>query len=339
MTSRRRLLAAGAGSAVFGVPHGAAFGAAFGAASVAALGLGGCASWSPPPQTRALAEAWPAGVPPQVELRDVPFVPQTPLHCGPATLAMALGHVGIAADADQLGRQVFLPARGGTLQLELLAGARRHGALATRVPGRLDALVRELAAGHAVVVFLNLGLAMNPVWHYAVLVGHDREARAFVLRSGPVERDRFAWHTFEHTWARGGHWAVVVLPPGCLPVTASEDEAVAAAVGFERAAAPEAAGRAYAALLARWPGNFAATMGLGNTRHAAGDLPGAAQAFEQAAQRHDSAAAWNNLARVRWALGQAEPAREAARRAVARAEAAEPQWREPARATLAALGG
>lgn len=320
MTGRRGLLRGGIGLA-------------------ATLGLGGCATWADPPQTQALAAAWPAGVPPRVELRDVPFVPQTPLHCGPATLAMALGHVGIAADAGELGRQVFLPARGGTLQLELLAGARRHGALATVVPGRLDALVQELAAGHAVVVFLNLGLAMSPVWHYAVLVGHDRDGREFVLRSGPVERDRFRWRTFELTWARGGHWAAVVLPPGRLPVSASEDEALRAAVGFERVAAPAAAARAYEAVLSRWPDSLAARLGLGNSRHAGGDLAGAGQAFEQAAQRHDSAAAWNNLARVRAALGQAEAARDAARRAVARASQAEPQWLAPARATLAAVGG
>jgi hypothetical protein len=310
-----------------------------GGLGAAALGLGGCASWADPPQTQALARRWPAGVPPRVELHDVPFVPQTPLHCGPATLAMALGHVGIAADAAELGRQVFLPARGGTLQLELLAGARRQGALATRVPGDLHALVQELAAGHAVVVFLNLGLALSPVWHYAVLVGHERETRSFVLRSGPVERERFSWRTFELTWARGGHWAVVVLPPGRLPASAHEDEAVLAAVGFERAAPPGAAVRAYAAVLARWPASLTAALGLGNSHHAAGDLPGAARAFEQAAQRHDSAAAWNNLARVRWALGEPEAARQAARRAVARATLAEPQWLAPAQSTLAATGG
>jgi len=309
------------------------------AAGAATLGLPGCATWADPPQTQALAAGWPPGVPARVELRSVPFVPQTPLHCGPASLAMALGHIGIAADADELGRLIFLPARGGTLQLELLAGARRQGALATRVPPLLLALVQELAAGHAVVVLLNLGLAMSPLWHYAVLVGHDRDERRFVLRSGPVEREIFSWRTFEHTWARGGHWAVVVLPPGRLPATATEHEAVAAAVGFERAAPAAAAAHAYGALLQRWPGSLAAAMGLGNTRHATGDLAGAAAAFEQAAQGHDSAAAWNNLARVRWTLGQPEAARDAARRALRRAEAAEPQWTAPARATLAAVGG
>jgi hypothetical protein len=40
---------------------------------------------------------------------------------------------------------------------------------------------------------------------------------------------------------------------------------------------------------------------------------------------------------VRWALGEVEAARQAARRALSRAEAAEPRWLEPARATLAAV--
>ncbi len=309
------------------------------AAAAAGATTGGCASWAPPPLTTALGADWPAGVPAQAELTDVPFVPQTPLHCGPAALAMALGHVGIAADATTLGDAVFLPARGGTLQLEMLAGARRMGAIATRLPPTLSALVQELAAGHAVVVFLNLGLAISPVWHYAVLVGHDRAARRFVLRSGPVEREGFAWATFEHTWARGGHWAVVVLPPGRLATSAGEAEAVEAVVGFERVAAPAAAISAYSALRGRWPGNLTATMGLGNSRHAAGDLPGAAGAFAEAAERHDSAAAWNNLARVRLALGESTAAREAAQRALARAETAEPRWLDAARATLAATGG
>jgi hypothetical protein len=305
--------------------------------------LAGCGSLASPPQTAALRQHWPAGLPARLDLADVPFVAQAPLHCGPAALAMALGHVGLASDpaatATALGHSIFLPGRGGTLQLELLAGARRSGALATRLPGELTALVQELAAGHAVIVFLNLGLAMSPVWHYALLIGADRDRHHFVLHSGPTAHDVFAWHTFEHTWARGGHWAVVVLPPARLPATALEADAVDAAVGFERVARPADAQTAYAALLSRWPGNLSAAMGLGNSRHAAGDLAGAASAFADAAQQHNSAAAWNNLARVRWQLGQAEAAREAARRAVERAQSSEAQWLDAARATLAAVGG
>jgi hypothetical protein len=46
--------------------------------------------------------------------------------------------------------------------------------------------------------------------------------------------------------------------------------------------------------------------------------------------------AWINLARLRMAAGDRDGARTAAGRAVRRAEAAEPAWRDAARATQAA---
>ena len=69
-----------------------------------------------------------------------------------------------------------------------------------------------------------------------------------------------------------------------------------------------------------------------DTRYASGDLTGAAQAFERVALRHDSAAAWHNLAVARQRLGQREAALVAADRALARAQAVEPQWLDAARA-------
>ena len=95
-------------------------------------------------------------------------------------------------------------------------------------------------------------------------------------------------------------------------------------------AAPADAAIAWRALRQRWPGNLLASMGQGNALHAAGDLAGAARAFEDAPQQHNSAAAWNNLARTRASLGDAAGGRAAAARAVARARAAEPLWLAPA---------
>lgn len=296
----------------------------------ATAALPGCALLADPPQTAALRAAVPADLPPRVEHDRVPFFPQTPLHCGPAALATALADVGLPADVAALSDAVFLPAREGSLQLEMLAGARRQGAVATRLPGELTALLRELAAGHAVVVLQNLGLDIAPRWHYAVLVGYDLAAGALVLRSGTERRAVLSLRTFEFTWARGGRWAIVALPPGQLPASAREAEAVDAALGFGRVGAPADAARAWAAVHRRWPGNLVAAMGLGNALHAAGDLAGAAGAFETAARRHDSAAAWNNLASTRDRLGERPAARAAAARAVERARAAEPQWLERA---------
>jgi len=301
-----------------------------------ALSLSGCALLSDPPQTAALIKSAPAGLPAAAERRDVPFFPQTRYHCGPAALATALVDVGIKTDPDQLADAVFLPARDGSLQIEMLGATRRQGAVATKLPGELHALLQEVAAGHAVVVLQNLGLDFAPRWHYAVLVGYDLAAREVILRSGITERERLPLRTFEFTWARGGHWAFAALPPGRLPATAREADAVEAAIGFERNAPAPQAAMAYRALLQRWPGNLLAGIGLGNTLVAAGDLPAAVMAFDDVAQRHDSAVAWNNLARIRLSQGDAAGARAAAMRAVQRAEKAEPAFLSAARDTLAA---
>jgi hypothetical protein len=303
-------------------------------ACIAALLLAGCVAL--PPQTAALQARPPQDLPARAERAEVPFFAQTRDHCGPAALATALADIGLPADPDRLADAVFLPSRAGSLQLEMVGGARRQGAVATRLPRELEALLREVAGGHAVVVLQNLGLDWLPRWHYAVVVGYDLAERELVLRSGTDKRATISLRTFEYTWARGGRWAIAVLPPDQLPIMATEADAQEAAVGFERAAPPARAALAYRTLLARWPGNLLAGIGLGNTLNAAGDTAGARAAFEAVTEHHDSAVAWINLARLRLDAGDREGALAAAGRAVQRADAAEPAWRDAARATLAA---
>ena len=292
--------------------------------------MSGCAVFTAPPQSTALTTAPPAGLPASAELRQVPFFPQTPYHCGPAALATVLVHVGLPATPEELGDAVFLPTREGALQTEMLAAARRFGAVAVPLTPQLATLLTEVAAGNPVIVLQNLGLTFAPRWHYAVVVGYDLVAREVVMRSGITEREQMGFVLFERTWARGGHWAFTSLPPGRLPVTAGEADAVQASIGFERVAPPAQALRAYDSVLARWPSNEFAGLGQGNTRFASGDLPGAAAAFERVAQQHGSAAAWHNLAATRARMGQRGLALVASQRAVARARAAEPAWLEVA---------
>jgi len=299
------------------------------------FGLAGCATV--PPATRALREVRPPGLPAAFELHEVPFFPHTAYHCGPAALATVLGALGKSVDPDSIAADVVLPARRGSLQVEMLAAARRHDALAVALPADLAALLGEVAAGRPVLVLLNLGLAWFAAWHYAVLVGYDLERETVVLRSGTTRRDLFALRTFEHTWARAGSWSFVAVVPGDVPQSASERAATEASIAFERVAAPALAARAYRAALSRWPRNLLLAMGFGNASYAAGDFGAAAEAFAAAAALHDSAAAWNNLAEARLRLGQRDLARAAALRALARAEAAEPMWLPAARETLGRL--
>ncbi|WP_341890788.1 PA2778 family cysteine peptidase [Variovorax sp. YR752] len=292
--------------------------------------LAGCAV-----QTETLRRAPPAALAPRVELAATPFFAQTEYHCGPAALATVLAAAGLAATPAALGEQIFLPARTGTLQIEMIAGARRHGAVATRLPGTLEAVLRELQAGHPVVVLQNLGLSWYPLWHYAVAIGYDLNTGDMLLRSGTTERLALPLSTFEHTWVRAGSWAFVALPPGRWPATAEEAAVVEAAVGFERAAPPAQAVLAYRSALQRWGGSLSLQMGLGNSLYAAGDKVAAAAAFEDATGLNpSSAAAWMNLASVRGEIGQRAAALAAAREAV---KVADSTWVERARDLLASL--
>lgn len=275
------------------------------------LTLGGCAV-----QTPRLLSAPPADLPPRVELTTTPFFPQEDYQCGPAALATALTAAGFATQPEALVDQVFLPGRKGSLQIEMLAGARRQGAVATLIPGTLEAVMREADSGNPVVILQNLGLSWAPSWHYAVVIGYDLAAANFLLRSGPMERQELAFSTFEHTWDRGGRWAFVVTSPGALPATATESEATDALVAFERNAAPGAAVRAYRSGLSRWPSNLTLAMGLGNALYASGDKSAAADVFRNTAEGHDAPAAYNNLAMVLLELGRRTEARSAAERAV-----------------------
>lgn len=291
-----------------------------------AWALGGCAV-----QTQALRDHTPPDLAAARELQATPFFPQTAHQCGPAALATVLAAAGLPADPVQLAEQVFLPARTGTLQIEMIAGARRQGAVATRIVPTLEAALREVRAGHPVVVLQNLGLSWLPLWHYAVLIGYDTADGTVLLRSGTTPRAEMAMRTFEHTWMRAGGWAFVALQPGGWPVSAEESAVVEAAVGFERVAQPGDALRVYRSALARWPHNLSLAMGLGNSLHAAGDKAAAAEAFESAALRHASAPAWINLAQTQLELGTLAAAEHAAQRALD-AAASDPQWLASAQA-------
>lgn len=295
-------------------------------AGLAGLALSGCAG------PTGLLQPLPGDLPPAVDLDEaVPHFPQTDFQCGPAALATVLGAAGIEVAPATLTREVFLPSRQGSLQLEMAGGARRHGAVATRMPAALPALLREVAAGRPVVVLQNLGLDLAPVWHYAVLVGYGREPLEVVLRSGIVRRFPLPMALFENTWVRAGSWAMAVTPPGVWPAAADEAAVVEAAIGFERAAPPEAAMRAYASASQRWPDSLALSMGLGNTAFAAGHKVLAADAFQSAAQRHRSAPAWINLART---LLDADLVDSAWRVALEAEYINDPQWRAETTAVL-----
>ncbi len=238
-------------------------------------------------------------LPRQQELANTPFFPQELYECGPAALATALQAVAIQVTPEQLTSEVYIPSRQGSLQIEMLASARRHGALAVVIPPRLDAVIQEIAAGNVVVVMQNLGLAWAPSWHYAVVVGYDLNRELIWLRSGTYPRFEMTLSAFQRTWARSDYWAFVALPPGKLPASATADDVAKALVAYEKNASLQQKRSAYQAAVTRWPDHLVLLMGLGNSAYQAKDYATAEHAFQRAVSAHpDAAAAYNNLANV-----------------------------------------
>jgi len=278
------------------------------------LALAGCAT----PQALALRSAGATqGLAPQAEVPAVPFFAQKEYECGPAALAMVLGAAGVQVQPDDLVAQVYLPARKGSLQVEMLAATRQRGLLPYTLAPRLEALLQELAAGHAVLVFQNVSLPIYPVWHYAVAIGYDLERNTITLHSGETARMEMSLFTFERTWARGHYWAMLALKPDQLPATA-DAPGVAHAIAPLEAQQPQAARMAYQTALVRWPQHAQLQFGLGNTAYVLDDKAAAVAAYQAAVQQQpDFADAWNNLAQTHFDLGQLQSAKEAIAQAVA----------------------
>jgi hypothetical protein len=261
---------------------------------IIALLLVGCAT---PPQTSALLNTPPAGLPASIELQDTPFHPQERYQCGPAALATVLGAHGIEVTPEELRAGVYVPALRGSLPEEIAATARRYGMLAYPLQPSLSDLLEETAQGNPVLVFQNLGTGWLPRWHFAVVVGYDLAANEVILRSGTTERWRTTLATFERTWSRGGHWALVILPPGSVPASARPDIFLRAAHALETSGQAAAARKAYRGATRHWPNESRGFLALGNSLYTAADYAQAATAFRAAtAIAPADPQAWNNLA-------------------------------------------
>jgi hypothetical protein len=255
-------------------------------------------------------------LPGSVEIPSVPFYPQEAYQCGPAAMAMVLQWTKANVSPQDLISKVFVPAKKGSLQPALLSAARRYNRLAYPIKG-VEALLKELAAGHPVIVLQNLGLQWFPRWHYSVPIGYNLAKPLFIIHSGKEARRRMSWTLFMRTWKRADYWGLVVLPSDQLPASADEHSYLRAVLGLEQARQFKGAAAAYTAALERWHSSLGALMGLGNCRYALGDLIGAEQAFRHAAEAHpQSGASFNNLAHVLAEQGRYNEALQMAIRAV-----------------------
>jgi tetratricopeptide (TPR) repeat protein len=234
-----------------------------------------------------------------IELDETPFFPQRDYQCGPAALATILAGSGVGVRPDELISRVYIPARRGSLQPELLATSREYQRIPYVIPPDFAALVAEVALGRPVLVLQNLGTKVFPQWHYAVVVGFSRERREVILRSGTDRRRVTGAGIFVRTWRRGGMWGVVALKPGELPATGDSDAYLRAVAAAESAGKQQLSEPSYVAAAERWPDSSLAWLGLGNSAYTRGDSERAEHMYRRALRVDPAnAPALNNLATV-----------------------------------------
>ncbi|MEM7304326.1 MAG: PA2778 family cysteine peptidase [Pseudomonadota bacterium] len=235
---------------------------------------------------------------------DVPFIAQKKYYCGPATLAMVSDYYGRDITSQQIEHLMLLPVLKGTLQVEMQATTRSLDMAAFTMHMDRESLIAAIDQERPVIVLQNLSLDIYPRWHYAVVVGRSPNTDHLLLHSGEHEYYRVRWQTFENTWKRSGKWALMPLPPGELPGSVTQQQALKAALDLEKTGKIRAAQMTYEAITQRWPDSFNAYVGLANTHMTLKEPLAASKAYQQALKMDKySTSTLNNFAYSAYDLG------------------------------------
>jgi len=267
--------------------------------------LSACVSLSPQQQKQV------QGFRSDITVSEVPFYPQREDLCGPTALASMLGKSGRHVEPEWLERQVYLPGRHGSLRQEMLAAARSYARIDYVIEPRLDALLSELQAGHAVLVLQNLGLSWYPRWHYAVVTGYRADAgtdsRSIVMHTGWDAEREVTLETFAKTWERSGNWAAVILAPGDFPADDQPLRYLQALLRLQLSMpGQKPVSDAYQSALTQWPQFLPLRLAQANWLQQLGQIQQAEQALKQLLQIAPGyAPANNNLALLLLHKGQA----------------------------------
>ncbi len=182
---------------------------------------------------------------------------------------------------SELDERTLIPAKGGTLQIELIAAARANGLLAYPIEPTFDALFSELSEHHPVIVLVNRSYSWYPLWHYAPVTGYDAKEQTILMHFGDTPNEAVPIETFAALWERSGNWGVVLLPSGQLPASATAEKFLRTAYDLEKIGMPDEAIIAYKSALSRWSNDIPTLFALGNAYYNSHQITEAEQIYRK----------------------------------------------------------
>ncbi len=253
----------------------------------------------------------------------VPFVPPRSDLCGSTSIEMVSSYWQTTTSyvprlsRNELDRRTLIPARGGTLQVELVSTARANGLLVYPLEPTFDALLTELGKQHPVIVLVNRGYSWHPLWHYAPVTGYDKDKRTVLMHFSDRPNEGMSISTFMALWKRSDNWGVVLLPPGQLPASASPKLFLRAAYDLEKTGMRDDAIIAYKSALLRWPKDIDIYFALANAYYHSHQFTKAEQSYHKLLSLEPAhTMALNNLANLLCRTGRKKDAMRVIRKAV-----------------------
>ncbi|MDD2784538.1 MAG: PA2778 family cysteine peptidase [Sulfuricurvum sp.] len=204
---------------------------------------------------------------------NVPFIPPRSELCGSTSIEMVSSYWQSAASftpklsMSELDAHTLIPAKGGTLQIEMITSARANGLIAYPMEPTFEAMFSELSAHHPVIVLVNRSFSWHPLWHYAPVIGYDEQKRQIIVHFSDQPNEAVPLATFAALWKRSGNWGVVLLPPGELPASVSPKTVLRSMYEFEKTGDGLGAIRAYQSALSRWPEDTNILFALANAEY------------------------------------------------------------------------
>ncbi len=141
-------------------------------------------------------------------VRSVPFFPQEAYQCGPASLAGALGFLGLKATPSKIAKDIYSSGARGVLNIDLVLYAQRKGLQSRQYRGGLEDLKRKIDSGTPVIVMTRVWPAFLGKGHFMLVKGYS--ARYIIANSGRTESLEIPVDKFMKAWRDEDYWTLLI---------------------------------------------------------------------------------------------------------------------------------